>query len=143
LRQPLLILVSSAVIFFASLGLTQFISKTFIPNSDNGEFEVTLELPAGTSLDSTSKLAREIEDVMMQEKAIETTAVIVGSRNKEPNLARVYARLVPMKKRSIKTSQLKELMRTKMEPFKSRAIVNVQDFDFIGAGQRPFVLVIS
>ena len=58
------VLVSALSLFVASLVLSKFISKTFIPANDFGEFSVTLELPVGTSLEATHLFAKKIEGIV-------------------------------------------------------------------------------
>ncbi len=51
------ILATGAICFlcFASVGS---VSKTFLPDQDEGEFSVILELPQGTNLDRTDKVPK-------------------------------------------------------------------------------------
>lgn len=142
-RRPLVVLVSALVIFVASLGLTGVIQKTFLPAQDNGEIEIAIEMPPGTSLQKTSDLTSQIDAVLRQEKAVLLTSAVVGSRNQEPNIAKIYVRLVPSSERKTKTSEFKNAFRQRLDEFRKNAIINVGDYDAIGGGQRPFNLIIT
>lgn len=57
LRHRWRTLVIATVLFFASIGLVYFIPTTFIPFSDLGRSNLSLELPPGTRLDETTRVA--------------------------------------------------------------------------------------
>jgi len=143
LRNPKTVITLSLLSFVGSLFLTQFIQKTFIPAADNGEFEISMELEPGASLERTSDLALRIEKIVRDNPAILHTSVLIGNRNKESNVASIYARLVESKLRTQNTFAVKAQMRERMKAFQTEGTINVQDFDFVGGGQRPFVLVLS
>src|SRR3989344_5538639 len=65
------VLVSALVLFAASLVLGKFISKTFIPANDLGEFSVTLEMPVGTSLEGTHEFAKKVESIIKSQPEVD------------------------------------------------------------------------
>ncbi|MFH1440970.1 MAG: efflux RND transporter permease subunit [Candidatus Omnitrophota bacterium] len=50
--------------FVLSLSLTRFVGNEFIPEEDTGDVRITVQLPIGTRLEETDKLAEKIEDVL-------------------------------------------------------------------------------
>lgn len=64
LRHKTLIIISSILIFVGSLMLFKFIGKEFMPASDNGRIDASIELPQGIRLSETRQLADTIEKIM-------------------------------------------------------------------------------
>lgn len=131
------VLVGAAMIFIGSLFLVKFIPKTFLPANDNGEFQVSIEMPVGASLDSTDALVKEIETILDKEPGIEVKLSTVGTANNESAKASIFVRLVPRKMRKLSTSDYKEKVREMLVPMNGRAQVQVGDIDIANSGQKP------
>jgi HAE1 family hydrophobic/amphiphilic exporter-1 len=142
LRKPLVIIFISILIFVFSLGLATKIKSTFIPNADNGEFQVSLEMPPGTSLDAMEDVTKKVEAVLRTHPEIDTIATTIGNPQGESNVTNIYLHLVNYKKRSILTNQLKGIVREELKAF-AFALPKVTDFNAVGGSDRPFNLVIS
>ena len=140
LKKPLLVLGSSLLIFFASLYSVSFLSKTFLPAQEHGEFMMSLELPAGETLEATDKLVQEV--TTMVQKDVPEVEKIISWLGYPSNEAHFYITLVSDHNRSKSTSQVKDIIRDKLAPF---AFANplVTDVDMVGANLRPFTLTIS
>ncbi len=65
---------------FALLGMG-FIGFEFITQADRGEFAIAIELPPGTSLDSTNMITRSIEEKVMDMPEVERVLTNVGVAN--------------------------------------------------------------
>lgn len=66
----------------ASLALTPFIGAEFIPSADQGQLEVRVETPPGSSLQHTEKLVEQVNKELKEfTPLIETNYVNVGSGN--------------------------------------------------------------
>lgn len=128
------------VVFFLSLFSTKYIAKTFLPANDFGEFGITVETKPGTSIEGTSDFVKNIEQVLSQEKAIEYFATTVGSQSEEANKATIFIRLVPRAKRTVNTSEMKEVLRSRLSELGKQAVIEVTDIDISGGGQKPFNL---
>ncbi|MCC6277711.1 MAG: efflux RND transporter permease subunit [Oligoflexia bacterium] len=142
LNKPARILVGAFLIFIFSIGLSRSIKSTFLPNSDNGEFSVNLEMDPGTTLEQMHETTKKIEQELLSFKEIERVATNVGRRTGESNMANIYVALVNYRERDIMTNQLKALVREKLAPYKY-ANPKVTDVDIVGGNQRPFTLAIS
>ncbi|MDZ4678201.1 MAG: efflux RND transporter permease subunit [Oligoflexia bacterium] len=142
LRKPAVILGLALVIFVFSMGLARSVKSTFLPNSDNGEFTVSLEMPPGTSLDVMQETALKVEAEVKKFPEIDRVAVTVGKGTGESNVASLYVALTHYTKRSLMTNQVKELIRPKLIPY-AYASPKVTDVDVVGGNQRPFTLSIS
>ena len=88
---------TALVIFLCSLFLGKFIPFTFIPNSDNPEFQVTLKGPPSMALDTTRDWAKKVSDIIRSYKEIEVTDEVVGDTQGNENVAIIYARLVNLR----------------------------------------------
>lgn len=140
-RHPLKVLGVATLIFFACYSLVRFVPKTFLPAQDAGEFAVALDMPPGTSLDGMSELALKANEIIQKNPEVLASALTVGSTDGDPNKAEFYVHLVDSKKRSVNTSELKARLREQLKPL---AFANpvVKDYDPVGGGQRPLILVI-
>lgn len=127
------------VIVFGLASTVAFIPKTFLPASDNGEFQVSMELEPGTTLEKTTEFMKQVDAVVKKNESIQRTLVMVGDPNGKSYVGSIYVTLVGFGDRKFTTSQVKEQMREAMKPF-AAAKPTVKDIDFIGAGQRPFVV---
>lgn len=137
------VLVSAVILFVVSMYLGKFISKTFIPPNDLGEFSVTLETPVGTSLEGTHKYAQKIESTIKSLPEVDLVALTVGSTTYESNKADFYVHLVEKKKRGGQsTTDIKTKLRNLFEAYKNEAVIAVTDVDISGGGQKPLNLFI-
>lgn len=139
LRRPLVVLGSSFLIFLGSCASVAFVPKTFLPTQDAGEFAVNIELESGTSLLKTDELAHKVDEVIRSNPEVAVTALTVGGRNGESEVADFYVHLVPAKQRKLNTPQLKEKVREQLKQF-AFAKPTVKDYDAVGGGQRPFTM---
>lgn len=142
LRHRKTVLFASFLVFVSSLALTPFIPKTFLPQSELGEFAVQIEMPVGTSLEGTSKFADEVEVELKKFPEISLLLKTVGTTQREANKADFFVQLVPRKERDLKTSQLKIKVREALRGFENRAIIAVSDYDITGGGQKPLNLYV-
>lgn len=141
LRRPGTIILVSLVIFLSSCVAVGKVPKTFLPPQDFGEFMISLELPAGTSLEKTNKIAMTIDNAIRKNPEVDTTVLTVGTVRNESNIASVIVNLVPSKKRKMNTSEFKEKLRAQLKDY-AYAKPIVKDIDMVGGGQRPFNVVL-
>lgn len=136
-------LVFAIIFFFSSIFIAGLIPKNFLPAGDNGEFQVGIELPLGTSLVRTKEFTRQVEDAIAKNPAIAVMSTVYGYSNRpESNKATVYARLVPRKERAGNTTVVKTEVREAVAELSKQAIISVGDIDIGGGGMKVFNLVI-
>jgi HAE1 family hydrophobic/amphiphilic exporter-1 len=70
-------------IFIGSLVIVIFLEKELMPKSDQGQFIIKLNMPVGTKVTETNKLAIKLEDNLMKYPYVETVSSIVGSTKGE------------------------------------------------------------
>jgi len=143
LRYPKTVLALGFLVFVASMMTVPFIPKTFLPQADNGEFGVTIEMPVGTSLRGTADFTKGIEDILNKDAAVDMVLTTVGSSTGEANKASLFVRLVEKKKRSMTTTQMKTKFREELKPFNKNAVVEIGDIDAVNSGQKPFNLNVT
>ena len=143
LKHRLKVLFSAFAVFVASMLVGSILPKNFLPPADNGEFQVTVELPLGTSLEKTKSYVVGIENEIVKNPGVELISTVAGySTRPEANKATIYVRLVPRKERKGNTSFVKTEMRTALEPFQKESLIQIGDIDIGGGGQKILQLSI-
>ena len=66
LRHKVSALLISVLIFVASMMIVPNIGTEFIPESDESRFSATIKLQAGTRVEETSKIARQVEQIITE-----------------------------------------------------------------------------
>jgi HAE1 family hydrophobic/amphiphilic exporter-1 len=125
------------LIFIGSFGAASKVTKTFIPSADGTEFQVLLELSAGTSLDKMASVAIKADELVRMHKEVAVTNLTV-----EDNTARIYASLTSSNDRSLTSQELKTIVRDEMKAF-AYANPRVGDVDASGSQQAPYQLVLK
>ena len=96
LEAPVLVLLVAALVGVASVALYRVLPQELVPTEDRGVFFVPVVAPQGSTVESTDRIAREVEAVLQplreSGEAVRIFAV-VGMRN-QPHRAFVVARLV-------------------------------------------------
>ncbi len=136
-------LVLSVAIFFGSLALTTGIPKTFMPNSEFGQFLLDMEAAPGTSLPQMDRHVKMVEEMLRNEKDIELVLSTVGNSNGESNVASLFIKMVPEKQRTMTTGRLKEHIRDVMAPYTETLRPQVNDISMAGGGEQPFNLMLK
>lgn len=142
LRFPKLTLLGGLAIFIGSIVLLKYVPKTFLPPQDNGEFQASIELKPGSSLDQTEEVALKVGEMIKQHKEVDRVLTLIGNRDLENHKASFTVILKGSKERSVNTSQMKELLREELKSMAQYKPV-VSDLDAVGGGMRPFNVVFS
>jgi hydrophobic/amphiphilic exporter-1 (mainly G- bacteria), HAE1 family len=125
-----LVLVSSVPLFMVT-------NKNFMPQDDQGEFEINLRAPEGTSLEGTELIANRIATAV-RERISEvdyTLATIGGDQSKTRNLATVYVRLKPLDQRRRDQFEVMGVVRSDVLPPLARGLrTSVQPVAVVGGG---------
>ena len=143
LSHRLLVLIVAVIIFFASLFVGgKYVPFTFLPNGDNGEFMVNLKATPDTSLDTMRDYTAKIADIVRAHKEIDLTSEVVGDTQGNDNTSTIYAKLTPWQTRKLTTSDLKDIVRKELEPYRQQLQPQVGDRDLV-ANQAPFNMVLA
>ncbi|HEY3385132.1 MAG TPA: efflux RND transporter permease subunit [Saprospiraceae bacterium] len=81
LKHPVLALSLTGVIFISSLGLVPLIGFSLFPLSEKPMFNVEINTPPGTSLKETNRIARIVEQDLLQYNRIESVSSNIGKGN--------------------------------------------------------------
>jgi HAE1 family hydrophobic/amphiphilic exporter-1 len=143
LKNPGKTVLATIAIVFALAYTAKYIPKTFIPANDSGEFEVAVELKPGATLDEMAALIQKVDQDIKANPTVALTIATAGNTTGQSYVGDVYVKLVEFGHRTLKTTQVKEQLREMMNKKYSFAAPKVKDIDFVGAGQRPFVINIA
>src|SRR5262249_523959 len=92
----------TVLVFLSTVPLFGAVSKAFLPNDDQSEFEISIRAPEGTSLENTELLTTRIAThvrVLAPETAY--TLVTIGSDPAQtPNVSSIYVRLKELDERT-------------------------------------------
>ena len=72
-------LVLFIVLFALSCGLLNMVGMELIPESDEGSFTITVEMPYGTDVNDQSAYMAQIEEYVLQQPEVDTIALTAGS----------------------------------------------------------------
>jgi hydrophobic/amphiphilic exporter-1 (mainly G- bacteria), HAE1 family len=139
LEHPLTVIAATFAILILSAGLLGFVKSTFIPTGDRGEFRISVEMPAGTSVAGTRETIEKIEDELRKLPDIKYYTVTVGNSNGEITKGSIECFL--RKDRSMDTESLKQAVRREIAKY-SFANASVGDINS-GSGEAPFMLIVS
>ena len=124
-RKALVVIVSVGI-FLGSFSLLPFIGTSFMPDSDQNVMNANIELPVGTRLEETSRIARQLEDVIVEKfpeadmfytsAGFSTSSGFFGGGAGSHNIE-VLMRLVPRDDRDRDVWQLAEAFRQELEKF--------------------------
>lgn len=101
LRHRFLVLGAASVFFIVGLIIASRLGTGFFPNEDRGDFTISFELPAGTSLEESKQFLLELgESVRLYPEVAYTYATIGSGMGKEVNKGKLNVTLIPRKQRA-------------------------------------------
>ena len=74
LRHRLAVVGIALAVFIASFAVASTLKFSFFPQQDSGEFTIGYDLPPGTTLAETDRLAKQAEAVLQSDSAIQIRA---------------------------------------------------------------------
>lgn len=117
--QHRILVVTIAVLVFLSTGpLFMKVGRDFFPQDDQGEYEISLRAPEGTSLQSTLDLTQKVATEVRKLPHVNYTITTVGDDQQQTsNLAKIYVRMHDLSVRPELTQfQSMDQVRTKVLP---------------------------
>ncbi|MEK4024049.1 efflux RND transporter permease subunit [Sporosarcina sp. FSL W7-1283] len=104
-HRAIVLLLTTVLLAASGFGLFK-VGTEFLPATDEGFFSINVKLPNGSSLDSTNKVVKRIEDKIKKEKDVEVYVSLVGGTQQsmaqggsEGNMAEMYVKLLPLDER--------------------------------------------
>ena len=134
LRRRLVVVVAAISVFIGSVMLLPMIGQEFTPTADEGQFQVQVEAPVGSSIQLTSKIARQIEEIMTTLPAVKDIYTTVGGQYEgQTTVAQVMVKLVDKPQRSVTQNDVMQLARERMGRF-SHLRISVDAVARLGGG---------
>lgn len=141
LNHRWLVVMFSAIVFFFSLFLAGFLGSTFFPESDRGEFYITINAAPGTSLEQTSKISEAIEAKLRKEPEVVNLLTTIGGANTPVNQGEIFVKLTGKKERERGVQQFISDIRSQLKYFPG-AILSYRVEGGPGGGEKPLTFSI-
>ncbi len=141
LRHRLVTLLVTSGIFIASLFMVPLVGTEFVPNADEGRFQVNITAPVGSSLDYTTTKVRQVEKALREFPEVEmlySTINTGGAAGK--HRAAILVGLVPVDMRSRTPLSLAEPVRKRLSAIPGIEVTILQNG--LGGGESPVQLSI-
>ena len=136
IKHPLIIILVSLSIFASSIFVAMRVPSTFMPDDDNAEFQIELQMPEGTSLNRTLEVAKIAESEVKKFPELNFLSVKV-----ESNKASISVIMAATKDRKRSADAIREELRKKIAVLDyAKPSVNLYGG---GSSWKPFVLNIS
>ena len=81
LLHPKTIIISSVMVFIVSLGLFPLVGISFFPKAEKPQFMININLPEGSSIDKTDRVAKYVENILLSKEEVLSFASNVGRGN--------------------------------------------------------------
>ena len=108
----------AALTIVSIVPLFLLVSKNFLPVDDQSEFEVSVRLPPGSSLQGTDRVLGNVQQQLSQLPGVEHLLLTVGSDvNRQVDRSTILVELVPLKKRKQGQVAIMEQARERMKRF--------------------------
>ncbi|MDR2405381.1 MAG: efflux RND transporter permease subunit [Deltaproteobacteria bacterium] len=119
LKNPVKVLVMAVVLLVLSIFLATRVTTEFLPRTDEGEFSVFLTMEPGTRVEETSRVMRQIEEIVKREvpEIVQTATDIGGTggfQNRGSHKGEFEVKLVPMTQRSRSLFEIMDDLRPKV-----------------------------
>ncbi|TCV50191.1 efflux RND transporter permease subunit [Agrobacterium tumefaciens] len=141
LRHRLVTLLVTSGIFIASLFMVPLVGTEFVPDADEGRFQVNITAPVGSSLDYTTTKVRQVEKALREFPEVEmlySTINTGGAAGK--HRAAILVGLVPLDMRSRTPLSLAEPVRKRLSAIPGIEVTILQNG--LGGGESPVQLSI-
>lgn len=134
LRHRFIVVVASIGVFIGSAMLLPFIGKEFTPAADEGQFQVQIEAPTGSSLGQTSKIAQEVELAMADLPAVKDIYTTVGGQyDGMTTVANVMVKMTDKSQRNVSQAEAMQMARESLQRF-SHMRISVDAVARLGGG---------
>lgn len=134
LRHRAVTMIVAVLVLFATFGMARFLKFTFIPEQDNGNIKLAVELPIGSTIHETQA---QLDTLAAQVRAIpgvtSTFTTAGGGVQEEVHKGEVLINLSDVKDRAFKQSELKNYVRENIKAPKGVSL-SVQDVAAVSGG---------
>jgi len=110
-------------IALSTIPLAIFIGKDFLPTDDQSEFQVSVRMPPGTSLEGTSETLKRVEEELRQLPGVRDLVTVIGADvRRQVDRGAVIVELVPPEQRPYSERQLMEMARQRLAKFRGLTV---------------------
>jgi HAE1 family hydrophobic/amphiphilic exporter-1 len=110
LKYRIVMLGIAAAVSFSAVLLFPRIGVELVPEDDQGEFNVSVNLPRGTTLARTADFVKDIEPTLRQTENVQTVFT-----NLQPNQANYLIGLTPLESRKVSQQDMIRQVRSKLQ----------------------------
>lgn len=127
------------ILFVASAAVTPLVGMEFMPNMDNGEFEVRISLAKGSLLEETEAITKQFEDMLINMPEVVNLATVVGQSGgmgvseSGPEIGNIFVILTEKDARQRSIEDVIEDVRDKAKTIPGITL-NIVRHDFTGGG---------
>jgi HAE1 family hydrophobic/amphiphilic exporter-1 len=153
LDHKAIVLLATVIALGATLWVGSTMRKTFLPDRNQGDFSVHLELPAGTPVEGAGTVASDLAGFLLAQPRVATVYTQVGQTEKTlaslkdytaPNVARVRVILEPSRHGQEDMERVKTLLQARMQRLEG-AVWTFKDEgiglgEILASGEAPFTL---
>jgi len=136
LKHRILVIVISVVVFVMSFMLMGMLGSQFFPESDQGEFYVTVNAAPGSSLEQTSDICRIIEKKIAKHSEVKNILTTIGSSNDPVTKANIQVKLTKKKERKLGQAEFINLVRDEISGI-AGANLSVSSQGSVGGNEKP------
>jgi multidrug efflux pump subunit AcrB len=90
LRRPVMTVLGISGLFLLSLGLYPYVGEAYFPRTDPGQFVINLKAPAGTRIEDTDQLVKQVEQVVKEAVPARELKIIVSNIGVTPGFSSIY-----------------------------------------------------
>jgi HAE1 family hydrophobic/amphiphilic exporter-1 len=143
LAHRVIVVISALLAFIGSAFLVSKVPIEFMPSEDRSQFQITVELPTGTSLDATTKFGAAIaDDIRKNAPGVEHTLMTIGGgKQGQINKGTIQVKMLPMKSRHISQARLMTWLRERYAKMAPASIV-VSEEGFSDGNSQPVQLLL-
>ncbi len=117
MRHRWIVVLASVGALVSIVPLMKKVPKSFLPDDDESQFEVTVRAPEGASLESMDLIGERLGRNIRKIPGVEFTLVTIGDNDQRtPNLARIYVKLVDSEKRTLTQIETMDKVRKEIIP---------------------------
>ncbi|TNF37743.1 MAG: efflux RND transporter permease subunit [Deltaproteobacteria bacterium] len=134
LKHPVLTMVVATGVFMGSMSLAANIKGEFLPPDDRGEFNVRIELPQGTDIDTTRSYFAEVTEQLRAVPGVESTLATIGAGAQgEVQSGLIQVNTLEKRKRAFTQVDAMAFVRG-MLAARTDAVISVEKVDAFGGG---------
>lgn len=111
------IVFGAIAIFVLSFMLMGMLGSQFFPESDQSQFNLTINAAPGSSLEQTSMICEKVEKILQDRPEVKTVLTTIGSSNDPVTKATILVKLLPAKERKKSDQDIMAEIRNQVKAF--------------------------